>query len=328
LVSNVVLVLIGLSAGLLLGWALLALVRRPDLLAAPNARSSHARPTPTMGGAVMVVIVLAYFVTLTNADAQLGWGWTACLAGVALIGLWDDLSDLSARVRISVHIACAVGLLVVMDLHASAPVWQFVLLAFALVWMINLYNFMDGIDGYAGVQCLLFCVGAQIVGLGVPGWSGDLMWLLAGAALAFLGFNWPPARIFMGDVSSGFLGLLLGGLALHFWQVNSVPLVASLILLAVFWFDATYTLCVRILTGQEFTQAHRQHLYQQLAGRRGHLWMTGVFIAYAAVWLVPLAVSTVTFPEYQYLALLLAVLPIAAACVRFGAGRAPAKAPS
>ena len=132
-----------------------------------------------------------------------------------------------------------------------------VVIAVCMVWFTNLYNFMDGVDGYAAVQCLVFCVGAQWVAGGVPGWIGELIWLLGGVSVAFLTFNWPPAKIFMGDVGSGFIGLLLAFLVFYLWHRGNVPFIASLILLAVFWFDATYTLCVRIVTQQEFTQAHR-----------------------------------------------------------------------
>ncbi len=316
---------IGLIAALVLGFGVYALVSQPQLLVHPNARSSHEQPTPTMGGAAIVVVVLAYLLTLTADGAAWAWGWIGMLIPLALVGLWDDLAGLSARVRMVVHVAAVVGASVVLQLHVAVPVWAWVVLVVALVWFLNLFNFMDGIDGIAGAQCMVFCVGVQLVAGGVPGWSGDLLWLLAGATLGFLAFNWPPARIFMGDVGSGFLGLLIGALAVYFWQENILPLIASLILLTAFWFDATYTLCVRILTGQEFTQAHRQHLYQRLARRRGHLWTTAAFVLYASIWLLPLAFVATRFPDYQYIALLAAVLPVAVACKVVGAGSRPSE---
>ena len=126
----------------------------------------------------------------------------------------------------------------------------------------------------------------------------------------------------MGDVGSGFLGLLIAALSLYLWQVGELPLIPGLILLSVFWFDATYTLCVRIVTRQEFTQAHRLHMYQQVAMRYGHLWMTASFAAYAALWLVPWAsyAAAAQLPS-QLLALAAAVTPLALACLGFGAGR-------
>ena len=136
---------------------------------------------------------------------------------------------------------------------------------FVLVWHINLYNFMDGIDGIASSQCLLFCLSVLYLTGGVPGWLGDLLWILVGTALGFLVYNWPPAKIFMGDVGSGALGLILGVVTLQLAISGMLPFIGCLILLTGFWFDASYTLCVRMLSGQAFTEAHRSHLYQKVA---------------------------------------------------------------
>jgi Fuc2NAc and GlcNAc transferase len=198
-----------------------------------------------------------------------------------------------------------------------------IVIGLALVWHINLYNFMDGIDGLAGVQGLVFLVGAQIVGQGVPGWLGDLIWLTSGTLVAFLAFNWPPARIFMGDVGSGFLGLLTGALALLLWQQQTLPLAVSLILLSAFWFDASYTLAVRALTGQPFTRPHRSHLYQKLAARYGHRWTTLAFLLYATLWLLPLAAACAHLSAgsvHAWWWLVAATLPLAVAAVWQGAG--------
>ena len=322
MVSDALTLLLGLTAGLVLEFGVLYAVRKPHLLAAPTARSSHTEPTPTMGGVVIVLVVLAYFGVLSDVDARLGWGLFAALAAVALIGLWDDLSGLSARFRLAVHFLAAI--LVLWTLGLPQPWWVLAILLIGLVWLINLYNFMDGIDGFAALQCLIYCLGAHWVASGVPGWTGDLLWLLAGSTLAFLAFNWPPAKIFMGDVGSGFIGLLIGALCLYLWQSGSVGLVSSMILLSVFWFDATYTLCVRIVTRQQFTHAHRSHLYQHLAQRQGHLWTTAAFLVYALVWLLPLAwyaMSQAEYPLIQILLLIVSVLPIATLCWRMQAGR-------
>jgi len=320
-VPDALMLVIGVGVGLLLQWCVYLFARRPHLLATPNERSSHTEPTPTMGGVVMALVVVAYFAQLASVDPRIGWGLCGACAAVAGVGLWDDLRGLGARFRIVVHALAAA--MVLWALQLPLQIWALAVLLVAVVWFINLYNFMDGIDGYAAVQALVFCLGAHIVAGGVAGWTGDLLWLLAGATLAFLGFNWPPAKIFMGDVGSGFLGLLIAALSLYMWQAADVPLVASLILLTGFWFDATYTLCVRIVTRQEFTQAHRQHLYQHLAMRRGHLWTTMAFLSYAAVWLIPLAWFASNFTELifvQTAALIAAVLPMALGCWRLQAG--------
>lgn len=277
----------GFVLGSMLGWLMLHASRSSGLLAHPNARSLHAVPQPTGGGVAFVLPLVGYLAWL----ALQGSGVALALAGggalLAAVGLWDDLRDVSARLRLAIHVVVAAG--VVWAVLPGAGWLLLVPAAFALVWQINLYNFMDGIDGIAGSQALLFFVGAQIVGAGLPGWSGDIGWLASGAVLAFLVFNFPPSRLFMGDVGSGFLGLVTGALTLLYWQQESLPLSATLILLAGFWLDASYTLIVRVTTGQAFTQAHRSHLYQKLAAKRGHLWTTVGFLVYGIFWLLPLA---------------------------------------
>jgi Fuc2NAc and GlcNAc transferase len=125
----------------------------------------------------------------------------------------------------------------------------------------------------------------------------------------------------MGDVGSGFLGLMLGFLALMLDQFDFLPLVGSLILLAGFWFDASYTLCVRMITRQKFTQGHRSHLYQKLAAKTGHGWTTAASGVYATVWLLPLAAASAKYPGWAVVWLTLAVAPLLVAAVRLEAGR-------
>ena len=114
----------------------------------------------------------------------------------------------------------------------------------------------------AGSACLFFCLAVQFLSGGAPGWLGELLWVTAGGVLGFLTFNWPPARIFMGDVGSLCLGLLLAAITVALIDQGILSATACLILLTGLWFDTTYTLCVRIVTRQRVTEAHRSHLYQ------------------------------------------------------------------
>jgi len=301
-----------------LEWLVLRTTQRLQLVAVANARSSHVEPTPTMGGLAIVFTVSGFLLlqVMAGVDASLG-----LLAGgglLALIGLRDDVSHVSAVLRLICHVVAVCLTLYALELPWS-PLWL-AGLAFLLVWQVNLFNFMDGIDGIAGTQLLLFCVGVIVISGGVPGWLGELLWLLSGSALAFLAFNWPPAKIFMGDVGSGFLGLVLGFLVVALAQMGFVPFIASLILLAGFWFDASYTLCVRILTGQRFTSAHRSHLYQILAARRGHRWTTLMFGSACVGWLMPLAWLSIQFPDRALLCLVAAPVPWAVCALRYRAG--------
>jgi Fuc2NAc and GlcNAc transferase len=179
---------------------------------------------------------------------------------------------------------------------------------------------MDGIDGIAAVQTLLYCVGVLLLAQGVEGEWGLLLWTISGATVGFLAFNWPPAKIFMGDVGALVLGLVLGTVVVALDQTGEVPFVASIILLSGFWFDASYTLCVRILTGQAFTQAHRSHLYQRLSDRLGHLGATSAFAALGMFWLLPLAWLSVRQPEWALACLLVAPVPYLGGALALKAG--------
>jgi Fuc2NAc and GlcNAc transferase len=309
----------GFVLTVLLELALLEAGRRLRIVALPNERSSHSVPTPTLGGLPVVVVVCAFLGVEAAVGVAPAWGVLAGGLLLAVVGALDDLRELRPSVRLVCQVVAAGLTMSFLGLDWSLAL---VLLAgLALVWLINLFNFMDGIDGIAGVQVLLFCVGAQLAGGGIPGWPGGLCWVLGASTLGFLAFNWPPAKIFMGDAGSGFLGLLLGFLAFALAQTDVVPLVASLILLAGFWFDASYTLCVRIVTGQRFAQAHRLHLYQKLALVKGHRWTTLSFAAYGAAWLVPLAILSARAPEWSPVLLIAALAPVAYGCVRWSAGR-------
>ena len=225
-------------------------------------------------------------------------GWLAAAGlGVALIGLVDDIRELSPRLRLALHIALVATLVWNADAVAlsqpgwpgSLPDWLVATLwVAAIVWFLNLFNFMDGIDGLATMQCGSFCLAALLFMLGDAGWYAGVLWAGVACSLGFAVFNIAPARIFMGDAGSAFLGLLLGFLVLQLAIAGALPLVASLILLSAFWFDATYTLIVRIATGQRFTQGHRSHLYQRLADRLGHGKTTGVYVVLFLLWQWPL----------------------------------------
>ena len=294
-----------------------AFARPLGLVAAPNARSSHEVATATGGGIGIVVAMLAWFALALRfgegapASALLVGG-----AAVAGVGLLDDLKELPRSLRLVCHLGAA-GLCVVWLFHTS--VWLDLVLVLLAVWFVNLYNFMDGIDGLAASQGAAFALGVFAVGDANLA-SGTLLVLLAACA-GFLCLNWAPARVFMGDVCSGFLGLVVFVLALWLHTTGEFHIAASAVVLAVFWFDATWTLCVRIVTGQRFMEAHRSHLYQIISRRLGHGASSGLFWAYWALCLLPLAWAVGAWPELAPAFVALACAPLAIASVRFRAGR-------
>lgn len=223
----------------------------------PNDRSLHTRPVPRIGG---IGIVAGMSASLIAVDGFVGViGLTVALA---VLSLWDDWRPLPAALRLAGHLAAAVAFcLMVID---AAPLTA-VVLAVAIAWMTNLYNFMDGSDGLAGGMGVIgfatYAVAAAIAGDIALATTGACV---AAAALAFLRFNFHPARIFMGDVGSIPLGFLAG--ALGAWGVvhEVWPVWFPVVVFAPFAVDASLTLLRRAAQGDRVWQAHRSHYYQRL----------------------------------------------------------------
>jgi len=257
------------------GWIRRYALQR-SLIDVPNERSSHAVPTPRGGGLSLAVawllalvlvffhpgIETAYFIALALGlvVAAIGWGEDHR----PIPPLWRGLLYLAAA-ALAVIVA---GGLPVIDLGGVSLHWGpigSVLTVLGIAWLTNLYNFMDGADALAGLQAVTagLAGGLMFFWSGAPG-PGLAALVLAGAAAGFLGWNWPPARIFMGDVGSCLLGFAFGVLALVGELQGTVPILVWLILLSFFIWDATLTLAARILGGENWYRAHRSHAYQRL----------------------------------------------------------------
>ncbi len=304
---------------------LLRLAPKRGWVAEPNRRGFHAKPIPILGGIGFALPILAWLGWLATQETRLA-GLALALGGVGLIGLIDDLRELGWPPRLAVHCLAAA-----LALWALVPGWPPAMLAAALalaVWHTNLFNFMDGIDGLAGSACVFFCLAVQFLSGGAPGWLGGLMWVTAGGALGFLTFNWPPARIFMGDLGSLLLGLLLAAITVGLIDQGILSALACLILLTGLWFDTAYTLCVRMATRQRVTEAHRSHLYQKAAALMGQRWTTMAFLGFCLLWLLPLAWLAQNRPAYGWLWLLAAALPLAVAAPLLRAGLADGNQPA
>ena len=263
--------------------------------------------------------------------------FTACSRGgspaVAAVAFWDDHGHVSRRLRVAVHFGAAawapawVGGLPPLPLGGGAVGLGFAgdaLAAVAVVWLLNLYNFMDGIDGIAGVEAVTVAGGAALILLlgGDPASAHWVLWLAAAAA-GFLVWNWPPARIFMGDAGSGFLGFVFGALAVATSHGEAINLWSWAILLAAFIGDATWTLLRRLTRRDTWYEAHRSHAYQIASRRLGsHLKVTLLVGAFNLLWLLPLALLAATRPEWGWALALLAYLPVVAVAAGLGAGRA------
>jgi Fuc2NAc and GlcNAc transferase len=286
-----------------------------------------------------VAIVVPTLVSLL----ALGWtdymSWSTalsfCVGGavIALIGLADDRRHIAPHWRLIGHFALAWWVLARIGGLPPLTAFGFVLepgwfgyamAALFLVWMINLTNFMDGIDGIAGVEVVTVCLSAAFLSeVAAPGahlWIAPLM--LAAATLGFLVWNWPPAKIFMGDAGSGFLGLMFGVLSLQAGLALNRLFWTWVILLGVFVVDATVTVINRMARRERFHEAHRSHAYQHAAVLRGaHLPVAVAVGVINLCWLLPVALAVALGRLDGFLAVLVSYVPLVVAAVRLKAGR-------
>lgn len=234
----------------------------------PNERSLHERPVPRTGGIAVLAGTASVIVFLKHAY----WLPLALALILAAVSLVDDLRDMPTPVRLIAHLTAA-AVLVGNALWPGHPLGV-VLLVIAIAWITNLYNFMDGSDGLAGGMAA-FGFGTYALAAYFAGDSAlaALCLAIAAAAAAFLAHNFPPARIFLGDVGSIPLGFLAGALGVTGWQGGLWPLWFPVLVFGPFIGDASLTLIRRLLRRERVWQAHRDHYYQRLVrmgvGHRG-----------------------------------------------------------
>ncbi|MEW8644982.1 MAG: glycosyltransferase family 4 protein [Candidatus Thiodiazotropha endolucinida] len=348
--------MIALSFSLSLGLTGLArsYALRRGLMDRPNNRSSHLVETPRGGGIAFVLIYLALLAGVmisSSSTDDLGHKLhlTLLLGGglVVVIGYIDDHRHVSAMVRFIVHLIAALVAVTLLQMPAIdlwpglslEGWWLDALMVIGLVWLLNLYNFMDGIDGIASLQGITVLCGAALVLVLNHAGSEATAWLLILAACiaGFLVWNWPPAKIFMGDAGSGFIGYALGVFALYTANAYPISLWSWLILLGLFVVDATWTLGVRMANGEKWYRPHAKHAYQHLARQRqslcinrglsaehsrslAHRWVILQGLLINLVWLLPLAWLAAVFPGYGLLLTLIAFVPLVILVRSLGAG--------
>jgi len=299
----------------------------------PNDRSSHVEPTPRGGGVAIVISFLASLALLAGnqdfTDVLIALSGSGAL--IAIIGFMDDHGHIAARWRLLGHFIAAgwamfwLGGLPPLEVFGwtlDLAWFGSVIAAIYLVWLLNLYNFMDGIDGIASVEAICACAGISLLCV-VGGFAqlAVLPLLLAGAVAGFLYWNFPPARIFMGDAGSGFLGIILGVLSIQAAWASSQLFWCWLILLGVFIVDATFTLIRRLARGDKVYEAHRSHAYQFASRKYGkHLPVTLAVAALNLLWLLPIAMCVMLLGLDGVVGVLLAYTPLVALVVGFRAG--------
>ena len=324
------------------------------LMDRPNSRSSHLVETPRGGGIAFVLVYLvllamSMFFSFSAYDQAARLNLALLLGGglVVVIGFIDDHRHVSAILRFIIHLIAAliaVTLLQSPDINIWPGLsvggwWLNGLFVIGLVWLLNLYNFMDGIDGIASLQGITVLCGAILVLTFNQAGSEATEWLfiLAACISGFLFWNWPPARIFMGDAASGFIGYALGVFALYTVNAYPISLWSWLILLGLFVVDATWTLGVRMANGEKWYQPHAKHAYQHLARKRqaiyiargisadrsrslAHRWVILNSLLINLMWLFPLAWVAAQFPGYGLLLTLIAFVPLVILVRLHGAG--------
>ena len=264
-----VLVAILLIVSYLLTWVIKNFSTKNRILDIPNERSSHSLPTPKGGG---LAIVIAWYIGITILfffGAVSSNLYFALLSGILLaaISLLDDVFDIQPVIRLSVQTITVIISFILLkgiqtvyigDKDIFPMIILYTITIVGMVWFINLYNFLDGIDGYASFEAIT-------IGLALYFFTGQSINLILIASVSgFLIWNWPKARIFMGDVGSTQLGFVIVVLGVYFHNEHKLSIICWLILLAPFWFDATLTLYRRWRNNEKLSQAHRKHIYQRL----------------------------------------------------------------
>ncbi|MBV9240373.1 MAG: glycosyltransferase family 4 protein [Acidobacteria bacterium] len=252
--------------------------RKRNRVAVPNERSLHSEPVPYGAGLVIAVTcIVAYPAISYFVSDTFSWGYFTGACLITLVSYLDDVFSVPFFVRLLVHSLAAVLLIFDVDTwhgitalgNIHLGLWGYVITFLWIVWMVNAYNFMDGIDGLAGLQSLTAATGWLLLAYAI---NMPALYLFAGvlaaSSLGFLLHNWHPARIFMGDVGSAFLGYTFAALPLiarHMaekgWDLLPI---AALLFVWFFMFDSTVTVIRRLFRGENVFSAHREHLFQRL----------------------------------------------------------------
>ena len=300
------------------------------IIANPNYRTLHENPVPRGGGIVfsivyVFVVIILWSLKLINFELLMVIGLGG--VGASVFGFIDDVTDVRAYTKFIIQSGLAAWILIWFDGGPLAkeewiPLWlSWAVSLFLLVWMMNLYNFMDGLDGMAAsgavfitsslVVALVVTVGFSILAL--------LFLLLASCCIGFLLYNWPPARIFMGDSGSVFLGYLFGALIIKTTMSGDISIWTWIVVFGYFFADTHITILLRILLVKKWYHAHKSHAYQNLARvLKSHVKVTGGVQIYHFFYLLPIAIWTVLAPNWAPVAAIMALMPAAILTYRFG----------
>jgi Fuc2NAc and GlcNAc transferase len=302
--------LIAFVLAIVLTYGIRKIALNRSILDIPNERSSHTSPVPRGGGLSIITIWYGFLFYFQSTGRITESFFYANLAGLIIvaIGIADDIVRLRPGIRFFFQClasALAVGALGGIEqiylgfYNYQEPITLHILSFIGILWAINLFNFLDGIDGFIGMETAFVALAAFAL------FQDTLFIILAGASLGFLVLNWHPAKIFMGDVGSTYLGFLLAIIAIYHNNMTEGNILIWFILTAVFWFDATVTLFRRLAHGEKLTVAHRKHAYQRIVQYGLSHQKTTLFTLLINITLfVPLA-AVYYYGYYQFIPLVL-----------------------
>ncbi|HUW04872.1 MAG TPA: glycosyltransferase family 4 protein [Williamwhitmania sp.] len=296
--------------GLLVSVVLTYIVREwavhKSILDHPNERSSHSIPTPRGGG---VAIAATWFLAITflffrgDIDSALFFA-LLCGVPISVIGLVDDVVTISAKFRLIVQVASAAMALVFLGglqginigfVYLSLPILFSILAVIGIVWFTNLFNFLDGIDGYISAEVIFIGFAFFLLFERVP------PALLATVTAGFLVWNWQPAKIFMGDVGSTLLGFTIGVFAVYYQNGGDSSILIWLMLTSLFWFDASLTLFRRWRNGETLSKAHKKHAYQRIVQSGFSHQKTVIYSLLINLSILGLVWLAIRYPSYSLL---------------------------
>lgn len=300
------------------------------IVANPDFRTLHEKPTPRGGGIIFALIFIFTIAAFgNNFDLPQKMFYMLCVGGLfaTIHGFIDDIYNIKPQIKLVIQLLLGVWVvywLISEELLAFHWIPEFILIPlmiFFMIWIINAYNFIDGIDGMATSGAIFISLSVAILLILVDG-SVILIHIFALILIVssgFIIFNWPPASIFMGDSGSIFLGYIFGSLILYSVLTNEISIWSWLTVLGYFLADTTVTQIMRVILVKKWYLGHRSHAYQNLARiTNSHFKVVGGINIYNLLWVLPLTILSALAPEYAYIAAILSVLPALIFSFKYG----------
>jgi Fuc2NAc and GlcNAc transferase len=301
----------------------------------PNNRSMHSNPVPTAGGIGMLATYILYITALHNiydVNNNVIFFLFVSLLPIAIVCIIDDFKEINIFVRLLAQFFSALLIIYYFQIsddgnfrnYLNQEFFLIIILSIILsMWLMNLYNFMDGIDGYAVSECIFVSFSSALI-IYLNNEDSILSLYLVGLGLSSIGIlvrNWHPAKIFMGDTGSVSIGFFFSFFIFYSASESMISIYTWLILLSIFISDSTYTLFVRIVTKKNITQPHLTHAFHLLASNKNsQVFVTKRMIILNIFWVLPMAVLSNFYMNYNVVITFIAYVPMVVYLIKIGAG--------